>query len=136
LDHRHAGGKPVAGTCYNQNIYNSLFLEKMSMTIKSVIETKLTDALQPRYLDVINESGNHNVPPGSESHFKAVVVSDVFADKPLVARHQLVYSLLDDEVRNHIHALALHTYTESEWQQRNNAAPESPACRGGSKHAS
>ncbi|MGI9323235.1 MAG: BolA family protein [Pseudomonadales bacterium] len=38
----------------------------------------------------MNESGNHNVPPGSESHFKLVLVSSEFDGKPLVQRHRLV----------------------------------------------
>jgi len=32
-----------------------------------------------------------------------------------------------------VHALALHTYTLSEWQQRHGEAPLSPPCLGGSK---
>ena len=32
-----------------------------------------------------------------------------------------------------IHALALHTYTPDEWAQAG-GAPDSPTCRGGSKH--
>jgi BolA protein len=31
--------------------------------------------------------------------------------------------------------LAIHTYTEPEWAQRNTMAPESPQCMGGSKAA-
>ncbi len=33
------------------------------------------------HLEVENESPNHNVEPGSESHFKVVVVSDEFIEK-------------------------------------------------------
>ena len=32
------------------------------MTVQSTIETKLTEALSPLHLEVINESGNHSVP--------------------------------------------------------------------------
>ena len=38
--------------------------------IENQIETKLTSAFQPAFLDVENESHKHNVPPGSESHFR------------------------------------------------------------------
>ena len=36
----------------------------------------------------------HNVPPGSESHFKVTLVSDKFDGLRLVKRHQEVYGLL------------------------------------------
>ena len=102
------------------------------MQVQTEIENLLKSALSPRHLDVENESHQHNVPAGSESHFKVVIVSDAFIDKRLVARHQLVYKALGDVVKNKIHALALHTYTADEWSERQ-AAPESPLCHGGSK---
>ena len=37
------------------------------------------------------------------------------------------------ELKNKIHALALHTYTEDEWKEINGSAPMSPPCLGGSK---
>ncbi|SDU12037.1 BolA family protein [Halopseudomonas salegens] len=97
-------------------------------------QTMLADALQalsPAHLELTNESHMHNVPPGSESHFKAVVVSDAFGDLTRVRRHQAVYAALG-ELMQRIHALALHTYTPEEWQART-AAPDSPQCLGGSK---
>ena len=45
------------------------------MTVQKEITDKLNDALPIEHLEVINESGKHNVPPGAESHFKVVVVS-------------------------------------------------------------
>ena len=103
------------------------------MSIQSDIEQKLSAEFQPLHLDVLNESHQHNVPPGSESHFKVVLVSPAFDDKRKVARHQMVYGVLAEEMANKIHALALHTYTQTEWEQRQENAPESPECRGGSK---
>ena len=47
------------------------------------IERKLTEGLDAVHLEVINESGQHNVPAGSESHFKVVVVSGDFEGKKL-----------------------------------------------------
>jgi len=101
------------------------------MTVQQGIEAKLQQQLAPSYLQVLNESGNHNVPAGSESHFKVVVVSTQFESKMLLARHRMVNEILADELQNNIHALALHTYTESEWQQEG-VAPQSPPCQGGS----
>jgi BolA family transcriptional regulator, general stress-responsive regulator len=103
------------------------------MTVQATIETKLAEGLQPLHLQVENESHRHNVPPGSESHFKVVLVADAFEGKSLVARHRLVNELLADELRNHIHALALHTYTREDWEEKNGNAPLSPPCLGGGK---
>ncbi len=98
--------------------------------MQATIERKLQEELQPRHLEVINESHGHNVPPGSETHFKVVVVSDAFAGKRLVQRHQLVYGILAEQMAGGVHALALHTRTPEEWQGE---APTSPPCLGGGK---
>ena len=102
------------------------------MKIQQTIEAKLTDTFVPHHLSVENESRNHNVPEGSESHFKVIVVSDEFNGKRLLQRHRAINACLADELANHIHALAMHTYTLEEWQQQN-AVPDSPNCMGGSK---
>lgn len=105
------------------------------MSIQSTIEDKLANGINAMHLEIINESNNHNVPPGSESHFKVVLVSDDFEGQTLVARHRAINKLLEDELKNEIHALALHTYTESEWRKRHGEAPLSPPCRGGAKQS-
>jgi BolA protein len=98
------------------------------------IEEKLSGGLAVAHMEVINESHMHSVPPNSETHFKVILVSPEFADKRPVTRHQMVYRLLADELAGGVHALALHTYTAAEWQQRAGSAPDSPECLGGSKH--
>ncbi len=103
------------------------------MNMQARIESKLSAQLNPHHLQVINESDNHNVPPGSESHFKVVVVSDEFEGKALLARHRRVNAVLQEELQSGIHALALHTYTQQEWAQTQEGAPASPPCHGGGK---
>ncbi|MDF2154380.1 BolA/IbaG family iron-sulfur metabolism protein [Vibrio sp. CAU 1672] len=100
--------------------------------IQQIIENKLHSELQPSYLKVVNESYMHNVPPGSESHFKVIVVSDVFEGQRLVGRHRQVHQILSYELEEKIHALAIHTYTEAEWKAEQDGAPDSPMCMGGS----
>lgn len=104
------------------------------MSIQVQIESKLRQAFLPAQLEVVNESHMHSVPPGSESHFRVVLVSAVFDGLRAVARHQRVYRELAEELAGGVHALALHTYTPAEWQQREGDAPASPECLGGSKH--
>jgi len=103
------------------------------MSVQAGIEQKLQNRFNPSFMDVVNESNNHNVPPGSESHFKVVLVSDEFIGKTLVARHRMINQELSEELQSKIHALALHTYTVSEWRVKQATAPESPPCLGGSK---
>ncbi len=104
------------------------------MSIATVIEEKLRAAFSPLHLDVINESNNHNVPPGSESHFKVTIVSKNFEGERLIKRHRAVNSVLSEELSGKIHALAMHTYTEKEWHEfYADNTPESPQCAGGGK---
>lgn len=103
------------------------------MSVQETIETKLLDALTPEYLEVTNESGGHNVPPGSETHFKVVLVARNFEDERLLTRHRRVNRILEAELAGGVHALALHTYTPAEWERRFGAVPESPACLGGGR---
>ena len=60
--------------------------------IKEKIEKKLNSGIDTLFLEVINESPNHNVPDGAESHFKIVIVSDEFKDLRAVQRHQYLRS--------------------------------------------
>ena len=103
------------------------------MKIQTAIENKITDSLKPIHLEVVNESNNHNVPPGSESHFKITVVSTEFDGKMLIARHRVINQLLADELAGEIHALSMHTYTPQEWDDKNQQTRQSPPCLGGSK---
>ena len=103
------------------------------MEVQAAIEKKLQEAFTPSYFSVDNESHMHSVPANSETHFKVVLVSEVFESKRSVARHQMVYKVLSDEVEGPVHALAIHTYTDQEWQTANASAPDSPNCKGGSK---
>ena len=102
------------------------------MSVERTIVDKLQVRFSPTHLDVVNESGQHNVAPGSETHFKVTLVANSFEGQRLVARHQSIYKALQLELESGVHALALHCYTPAEWQSRQAAAPASPSCRGGS----
>jgi len=102
------------------------------MTIKSIIEQKLEQTFDPEFLEVVNESFMHNVPEGSESHFKVTVVSTAFLEKRLIARHRLINQTLADELKS-IHALAIHTLTPDEYFAKAGKVADSPECLGGAK---
>jgi stress-induced morphogen len=101
--------------------------------IENLILTKLSEGFAPVHLEVLNESYMHAVPADSETHFKVVLAADAFVGKRQVQRHQAVYACLADELKNGVHALALHTFSPDEWQA-SVAVPASPQCMGGSKH--
>lgn len=103
------------------------------MTIQSLIEEKLTLSLEPEVLNVINESHTHNVPEGSESHFKVIAVSKHFEGKRLIARHRMINETLSNELKNSIHALSLHTMTPDEYFEKAGKVADSPECLGGNK---
>ena len=104
------------------------------MSRKQRIETRIQETLAPLYLDVVDESYMHAVPPDSESHFKLLVVSETFADVSLVERHRRLNELLADELSQGLHALTMHTWTPEEWQAKG-GVPDSPPCQGGARSA-
>jgi acid stress-induced BolA-like protein IbaG/YrbA len=63
-----------------------------------------------------NMATEHLSVDGDGRHFEAVVVSDAFAGKSRVQRHQLVYQTLGERMRDEIHALSIKTYTPQEWE--------------------
>lgn len=58
--------------------------ETLNRPVENSIRGKLEAALKPLHCDVINESYMHNVPKNSETHFKVVVVSEIFDNQPLI----------------------------------------------------
>ena len=101
--------------------------------VYTAITQKLTAAFVPlAHLQVLNESSAHNVAPGSETHFKVVVVSEAFAAKRLIARHRAVNdALLDERGTLPFHSLSIGAAkTPDEWAKANEV-PASPKCAGG-----
>jgi BolA protein len=97
------------------------------------IQEKLSAALAPTHLDVENESRMHNVPAGSETHFKVVIVSDAFEGLGLVDRHRRVNAALAEELKTGLHALTIRALTPAQWSEQGAAGFQSPPCLGGSK---
>jgi BolA protein len=106
------------------------------MSLQEQITTQLDSRFELQHLEVTNESGGHNVAPGSETHFKVVLVAPEFDGLRLLQRHRLVHETLASELAGGVHALAVHTYTGAEWQDRFGDAPMSPPCLGGSSASS
>jgi BolA protein len=75
------------------------------------IVARLTDELEPSFLDVIDESDRHaghaGARPGGGTHYRVRVVSAKFSGLGRIARHRLVYGLLPAEFADGLHALTL-----------------------------
>lgn len=108
----------------------------MFETLASLITARLQTEFSPEHLEVINESSNHNVPEGSETHFKVVVVTPRFEGKSLVQRHRRVQDSLRELFTRGLHALSIVPLTPKEWKARQEQIPVSPDCRGGSARKS
>ena len=92
------------------------------------LEQQLIERLQqlaPSHLEVVNESSGHGgYFPGKESHFKVIVVSDIFAGLRLVQRHQKIYAVAGELLSpGKIHALAIHAFLPEEWQGQDTSSP-------------
>ena len=83
------------------------------------IEQLLRERLHPTHLELVDESARHAGHAGASSgggHYRLVIVADVFAGRPRIARHRLVYEALGDLVGGAIHALSMRTLTPEEWK--------------------
>ena len=102
--------------------------------IEASIVSALQEAFAPlEHLQVINESSGHNVPEGSESHFKVIVVSEKFSTMRPLARHRAVNAALKPQLDDGLHALSIVAKTPEQWNTAGgNQVTPSPACRGGS----
>jgi stress-induced morphogen len=104
------------------------------LLIEGRIQKKLNEAFQPVHLEVINESSNHSVPVGSETHFLIVVVSKVFENLSRIHRQRKVHEVLSEELGAGVHALSQRLMTPTEWQVNGGNIVGSPACEGNKKN--
>jgi BolA family transcriptional regulator, general stress-responsive regulator len=89
----------------------------MSAERIEMIRTRLTQALQPAKLEIIDESARHAGHAGAVSgggHFIVNIVAAAFNDKTLIQRHRLVYDAVDDIMHREIHALSIQAKTPEE----------------------
>ena len=78
------------------------------------LRARLEELLQPSRLEVLDESWQHAGHAGADgtgsgTHFRVRVASPLFAGRPRVAQHRLVYDALRDFVDRGLHALAIET---------------------------
>ena len=79
--------------------------------VTAEIAARLTAALSPSKLDVINDSAKHRGHMGDdgsgESHFTVVIESASFAGQSRLARQRMVNHALGDIMVERVHAMAI-----------------------------
>ncbi|MCE3231446.1 MAG: bolA-like family protein [Alphaproteobacteria bacterium] len=79
--------------------------------MQNIIREKLTKALDPQVLEIVDESlkhaGHAGARPGGNTHFHIKAVSKVFEPLSRLERHRKVHELLKGELNTQIHALSL-----------------------------
>jgi BolA protein len=82
------------------------------------IASKLTEALAPQSLNVVDEShlhqGHAGHRPGGQTHFRLYIVAQAFKGKTRVERHRMINGILVDELAGGVHALAIHAAAPGE----------------------
>jgi stress-induced morphogen len=96
------------------------------------LQSSLTAGFAPSHLEIVNESFKHSVKPGSETHFKVVIVSSAFEGLGPLQRHRRVNEVVAESFRAGLHALSIHAKTPAEWGD-SPVAMATPDCLGGSK---
>ena len=76
------------------------------MLSAEALKSYIAAGLECEHLHVSGDDGQH---------FEAVVVSSVFEGLRPIQRHQKVYAVLGDRMREEIHALSMKTLTPAEW---------------------
>lgn len=89
-----------------------------STPIADQMRDKLTRALRPTRLEIVDDSHRHRGHAGhdgrGESHFNVTIVAEAFAGKSRPERHRMVYDAVADELNDRVHALSLRLGTPSE----------------------
>ncbi len=76
------------------------------------------EQLSPSKIELVDASADHagHAQAGGAGHFFLTIVSERFAGKNPVQRHQLVYRTLGDLMKSEIHALSIQAFTPDEYQ--------------------
>ncbi len=88
------------------------------MNRTAMIRDRLTAALSPESLEIIDRSHEHAGHEGAKAgggHFDVTIVTEVFNDMNTVQRHRTVYEALGDAMKSEIHALSIRAYTPEEF---------------------
>lgn len=85
------------------------------MHMDDLIKRLIEENLHPSHMELINESFKHAGHAGDngtgQTHYKLIVVSDMFEGMSRVERHKHVMLILEGAFETGLHALSLELYT-------------------------
>jgi BolA family transcriptional regulator, general stress-responsive regulator len=103
------------------------------MRITQAIHARLTAALTPTRLDLVDDSARHaghaGARPEGESHFRLTIVAEAFRDQGRLERQRMVFAALGDLMQRDIHALTITALTPAEAAAREQATARQPRPR-------
>lgn len=92
------------------------------MSLTDQIKQKLTEALKPEYMELINNSHKHVGHAGhdgsGESHYQLIVVSYIFENCSKIQRHRMINNVIEDEFRAGLHAFSIKAFTPAEYAKK------------------
>lgn len=74
------------------------------------MQQQLQEKLNATLLEIRDDSAKHHGHKGAEGgagHFSVTISSPLFAEKPLISCHRMVYEALDSAMPQEIHALKI-----------------------------
>ncbi len=82
----------------------------------NTIRQKLEEALKPELIEIIDHSAAHAGHYGNQGggHYNVTIVAEQFEGKTLVQRHQMIYRIMGDMMKEEIHALGINALTPTE----------------------
>lgn len=86
--------------------------------MENIIREKLTIALNPQMLEIVDESHKHaghaGARPGESTHFHIKIISKAFEPLSRLERYRVVHDILKTELDTQIHALSLNLRSPKE----------------------
>ena len=96
----------------------------MPLSYAQRITDKIETAFAPCNIVLTDDSNKHvghaGADPSGETHFTLQIVSDKFHDMSRIQRHQAVYEVLENEIKERVHALRIEakTFDEAEGKSK------------------
>lgn len=90
----------------------------MPLSYAQRITDKIESAFAPCNIILTDDSHKHaghaGADPAGETHFTLQIISDKFHGMGRIQRHQAVYEILEEEIKERVHALRIEAKTFDE----------------------
>ncbi|MBN9413385.1 MAG: BolA family transcriptional regulator [Candidatus Paracaedimonas acanthamoebae] len=90
-------------------------------SLRDKLQHLLSKEFNPEHLEIIDETDKHknhlNTPHTKETHFRILIVSEIFQSMNRIERHRCIMSLFEQDFKAHLHALSIKAFTPNEYQK-------------------